>query len=228
MKTKYFLQGLLSSLYFSLFYTLWLTVNTQQLHAWTRLPVHRPFWSFHLLPCHTFAPIAEAPSHWSKQGKKEKTWSPFDPCGQLRIVYLFLSVTKALFTWCSWHYLISSLGVLFCLRGDSEGRRALIWSQGCHNTPPEIHHTVWFPPEIHVLSHVPEKTRKAVTHLSFTAAIIEQSHFAAWDVLSASVQPPLSLSAVYYVWGSSLKGTTINNVKKTDCIVWIHLIYSEV
>lgn len=118
IKTKHFLQGSLSTLYFSLFYMPWLTINTQQLHASTWLPVCGPFWSFHLLPCHTFAPVAAKLHHTEvnkvkKKKRRRRHEALFDPCGKFltaQQVYLFVFVIKTLLTWCSWHIISFPLG----------------------------------------------------------------------------------------------------------------------
>lgn len=165
MKTKHFLQGSLSTLYFSLFYMPWLTINTQQLHASTWLPVCGPFWSFHLLPCHTFAPVAAKLHHTEvnkvkkRRRRHEALLTPVVSSSQFICWFLW---SKPSSTWCSWRIISFPLGG-FCFVYVETVRAGGHWYEArvvTTHLQKSITHTGWFPPEIHVLSHTPEKHGK--------------------------------------------------------------------
>lgn len=77
----------------------WLTVNTQQLHVLTRRPHFGPFWSFHLLFCHTHLPTA-AKLHCTEVNKKKRITEVafFPPTCSVKSItfYLFILRSKKL------------------------------------------------------------------------------------------------------------------------------------
>lgn len=144
----------------------------------------------------------KAPSHWSKQGKKksrhEVLLTPVVSYSQF-IYSFFCDQKPPRLMWLT-HYLISSLGGLFCLCGDGENRRPLIWTQGCHNTPPEITHTVWY--SLPKYMYFPTSLRNKENSDSFKLFCCCNSAVTLCGLwcLITSAQPPLSLSTVYDVW----------------------------
>lgn len=154
-----------------------------QLHALTRRPNFGPFWSFHLLFCHTHVPTA-AKLHCTEVNKKKSiTDITFFPShAQLFTFYLF--VIKTLPDYCSWHiiYFLSG-GFILSMWGQWEPERADLNLRFSQHTSGDLLHRL-----------IPSGCGCAfpqawgtVTHLSFTAAVTQQSHYEVCEVLSTSV-----------------------------------------